>query len=139
MKKRVLFVCTGNTCRSQMAEALTNARRGDSWEAFSAGTHPGSQPNPRALRALAEVGIRTEGSKPSKIDEYTGQPFDLVVTVCDDAEGRCPTWPGQGKRVHVGFPDPYLATGTEEQVMHVYRDVRDGMARRLLALLDAES
>ena len=139
MKKRVLFICTGNTCRSQIAEALVNARRGDTWQAYSAGMHPGRQPSAHALQALAEIGIETEGSKPSAVDEFAGQPFDLVVTLCDDVEGRCPSWPEQAKRLHLGFPDPYLATGTEAQIMHAYRDVRDGMARRLLALLDAES
>lgn len=135
-KKRVLILCTGNSCRSQMAEAMINTRRGDSWEAYSAGTAPADRPNPNALRALAEIDIHTAGSTPQHLNEYVGQPFDVVITVCDDANETCPFWPGQGQRVHIGFPDPVHATGTDEQIMAVYRSVRDDIETRILAYLD---
>lgn len=139
LKKRVLILCTGNSCRSQMAEAIINAHRGQLWEAVSAGTEPAERPNPRALRALAEIGILTEGSPPTHINAYLSQQFDLVITVCDDAATNCPSWPGQGKRVHLPFPDPALASGTEDEIMHVFRDVRDDIADRVLELIDSES
>lgn len=136
MKRRILILCTGNSCRSQMAEAIINARRGDTWEAFSAGTQPADQVHPKALQALWEIGIVTEGSRPKRIDAFRGERFDLVVTVCDDAAENCPVWLGQGKRVHLGFPDPAQAVGTEEEVMEVFRDVRDGISQHVLDLID---
>ena len=124
MKRKVLFLCTGNSCRSQMAEAIVNARLGDAWEAYSAGTRPAGYVHPLALRALAEIGIGHEG-RSKHADEYRGVPFELVVTVCDDAAENCPVWLGQGKRVHLGFPDPAKATGGEAEVMTVFCAVRD--------------
>ena len=115
-KRKVLFLCTGNSCRSQMAEAIVNAQLGDRWEAVSAGTQPAGYVHPKALAALAEIGIQHAGR--SKLaDEYRGVDFDLVVTVCDAAAEDCPLWLGQGRRVHHSFPDPAKATGTEDQVM----------------------
>src|SRR5690242_1157892 len=99
-KYKVLVLCTGNSARSQIAEAIINNRRGNVWEAMSAGTQPAAQVNPYALRALAEIGIRTEGSTPKHINRFMGQQFDVVITVCDDAAKNCPAWPGQGKRIH---------------------------------------
>lgn len=130
------MVCTGNSCRSQMAEALINARRGDRWQAFSAGSHPEKAVNPHALAALAEKGIRHEHARPQHISEYAGQDFDLVLTVCDQAAEVCPVWPGQGRREHIGFPDPAKATGTREAVAAVYRQVCADIERRVLPLLD---
>lgn len=134
--KHVLILCTGNSARSQMAEAIINAQRGDTWRAVSAGTEPAARVNPYALRALAEIGIETEGSRPKMITEFEGQAFDLVVTVCDSAAENCPVWPGQGKRVHVSFPDPAAATGTDEDILAVFRQVRDDIQARVLATLD---
>jgi len=134
MKRKVLFLCTGNSCRSQMAEAIVNARLGDVWEAYSAGTQPAGYVHPLALRALTEIGI-THSGRSKHADEYRGVPFDLVVTVCDDAAENCPVWLGQGKRVHLGFPDPAKATGTEDEVMAVFRQVRDDIAQQVPALL----
>ena len=134
MKRKVLFLCTGNSCRSQMAEAIVSARLGKTWEAYSAGTQPAGHEHPLALAALAEIGIRHEG-RSKHTDEFRGMPFDLVVTVCDDAAAVCPVWLGRGKRVHPGFPDPAGATGSEEAVMAVFRAVRDDIARRVLELL----
>jgi len=134
LSRKVLFLCTGNSARSQMAEAIVNARMSDTWEAFSAGTFPAGYVHPNALRALAEIGIAHHGRSKSA-EEFRDAPFDLVVTVCDDAAENCPVWLGQGKRVHLGFPDPAKATGTDEQVMAAFRAVRDDIARKVPALL----
>jgi arsenate reductase len=134
VKRKVLFLCTGNSCRSQIAEAVVNARLSDQWEAVSAGTKPAGHVHPNALRALAEIGIEHRGrSKPAA--EFRNVPFDLVVTVCDSAAEECPVWLGTGQRVHLGFPDPAQATGTEAEVMTVFRAVRDDIARRIPQLL----
>lgn len=137
MKRKALILCTGNSCRSQMAEAIVNARQGDQWEAVSAGTEPAGEVHPKALVALAEIGIRPSGARPKHVNEFLGQTFDLVITVCDSAVENCPLWPGQGRRVHLGFPDPAKATGTEEEVMAVFRAVRDDIAAKLPALLES--
>lgn len=137
MARRVLILCTGNSARSQMAEALVNARRGDQWQAMSAGTQPAARVHPAALQALAEVGIQTAGTTPKHVSQFIGQPFDVVITVCDDAAENCPVWLGQGRREHIGFPDPAKATGSETDVLAVFRSVRDDIERRVLAYLDA--
>jgi arsenate reductase len=134
--RRVLILCTGNSARSQMSEALINARRGDQWQAVSAGTAPAERVNPFALRALAEIGIETVGSRPKHVDEFVGQPFDMVITVCDDANESCPVWVGQGKRVHESFPDPAKAAGSDDEILAVFREVRDDIERRILGVLD---
>ncbi len=132
--KKVLFLCTGNSCRSQMAEAIVNARMGDAWQAFSAGTKPTGYVHPKAIAALSEVGIRHNGR--SKLaDEYRDVDFDLVVTVCDSAAEECPVWIGRGKRKHRSFPDPAKAEGTEEEVMTIFRTVRDQIAVEIIPLL----
>ena len=97
--KKVLFLCTGNSCRSQMAEAIVNARLGDTWQAVSAGTKPAGYVHPKALAALAEIGIQHEG-RSKRADEFRDADFDLVVTVCDSAEGGCPLSTRNGHRVH---------------------------------------
>lgn len=138
MKRKVLFLCTGNSCRSHLAEAIVNARLGDAWEAVSAGTRPAGYVHPMALAALAEIGIQHSGR--SKLaDEFRGVDFDLVVTVCDSAAEDCPVWLGVGKKFHHSFIDPAKAEGSEEQKMQVFRDVRDQMIVEILALLLAQS
>ena len=133
--KKVLFLCTGNSCRSQMAEAIVNARMGDGWQAFSAGTKPAGYVHPLALAALAELGIDHQGR--SKLaDEYRGVAFDLVVTVCDAAAEDCPVWLGQGRRVHHSFPDPAKAIGTDEEIMQAFRNVRDAIEKEISQLLE---
>jgi arsenate reductase (thioredoxin) len=134
MKQRVLFLCTGNSCRSQLAEATVNARLGDEWQAYSAGTKPAGHVHPNALRVLAEIGIEHPGRSKS-VQEYRGQPFDLVVTVCDAAAEDCPLWLGQGQRVHLGFPDPAKATGTEAEILTAFRRVRDDISEQIPGLL----
>ena len=135
MKLRVLIICTGNSARSQLAEALVNARMSDEWEAFSAGTQPAAQVNPNALAVLAEIGIQTAGSHPKHISMFLGQRFDAIITVCDDAAENCPVWPGQGKRLHVGFPDPAQVLGDQETVLAAFRQTRDAIIERLLPSL----
>jgi arsenate reductase len=136
MKRKVLFLCTGNSCRSQMAEAIVNARMlvpvlsgGETWEAVSAGTKPAGYVHPKALAALAEIGIQHEG-RSKLVDEFRGQDFDLVVTVCDSAAEECPVWLGKGKKVHHSFPDP-----ARSDDMDAFRNVRDAIAREIVQLL----
>ena len=135
-KPKVLFLCTGNSCRSHMAEAIVNARLGDEWQAFSAGTEPAGYVHPKALASLAEIGIQHIGES-KHTDEFRDRDFDLVVTVCDDAAENCPHWLGQGKRVHVGFPDPAKAKGLDDEVMKVFRTVRDEIDNKIIELLNS--
>jgi len=134
MKKKVLFLCTGNSARSQMAEAIVNARLGEEWEAVSAGTQPSGYVHPKALAVLRELGIEHQGHSKTP-DAFRATAFDLVVTVCDDAAENCPVWLGKGKRVHLGFPDPAKAAGSDEEVTAVFRQVRDAIAQQVPALL----
>jgi arsenate reductase len=134
MKKKVLFLCTGNSCRSQMAEAIVNARMGEAWEAVSAGTKPAGYVHPTAIQVLEEIGIHHQGQS-RLADEYRSLPLDLVVTVCDSAAEECPVWLGPGKRVHHSFEDPAKASGSEEQVLEAFRKVRDQIAEEIPALL----
>ena len=134
MLKKVLILCTGNSCRSQMAEALINQRLSEEWLAFSAGTEPAGYVHPLAILALAEVGIEFDGES-KHIDGLPVKEFDSVITVCEDAAEKCPIWLGQGVRVHIGFPDPAKAEGTEEEVLQVFRDVRDDIEKRVLGYL----
>ena len=134
MLKKVLILCTGNSCRSQMAEALINQRLSEEWLAFSAGTEPAGYVHPLAILALAEVGIKFDGES-KHIDDLPVKEFDSVITVCEDAAEKCPIWLGQGVRVHIGFPDPAKAEGTEEEVLQIFRDVRDDIERRVLGYL----
>ena len=127
--KKVLFLCTGNSCRSQMAEAIVNARLGGEWQAVSAGTKPAGYIHPMALASVSEIVIQHTGtSKPA--DEFQGEDFDLVVTVCDSAAEECPIWLGKGKKVHHSFPDPALTDDLND-----FRAVRDDIERVMLALL----
>ena len=127
--KKVLFLCTGNSCRSQMAEALVNARLGEAWQAVSAGTKPAGYVHPKALAALAEIGIQHTGR--SKLaDEFRSVDFDLVVTVCDSAAEECPVWLGKGKRIHHSFFDPAKTDDMDD-----FRRVRDEIAEVIPQIL----
>ena len=134
-QKRVLFLCTGNSARSQMAEAIVNSSSGQRWEAFSAGTRPVGFVHPAAIRALAEIGIDASQARSKSADEFRNQSFDLVVTVCDQAAEECPVWPGSGKRVHLGFPDPARVQGDEAQIMAAFRSIRDTIQQEIVPLL----
>ncbi|NLE93533.1 MAG: arsenate reductase ArsC [Chloroflexi bacterium] len=137
-KRKILFLCTGNSCRSQMAEAIVNAKYGDTWEAVSAGTQPAGYVHPKAIQVLREIGIEHQGTAKST-DQFRGVDFDLVVTVCDDAAENCPVWLGKGKRVHIGFPDPAKAEGSDAEVLEVFRAIRDDMLIRLETMLRESS
>lgn len=136
--KKALFLCTGNFCRSQMAEAIVNARIGDRWQAVSAGTKLAGYVHPKALTALSEIGIQHAG-RSRLVDEFRETNFDLVVTVCDSAAEECPVWIGKGKRTHHSFPDPAKAEGTDEEIMNVFRAVRDELEKEMIPLLLANS
>ena len=129
-KAKVLILCTGNSCRSQMAEAVVNHRLGDAWEAVSAGTEPGGHVHPLALQVLEEIGIQHTG-RSKDVAEYKGASFDLVITVCDSAAEQCPVWLGSGKRLHIGFPDPAKVTGTQDEILSAFRAVRDDIIKRI--------
>jgi arsenate reductase (thioredoxin) len=119
--KKVLFLCTGNSCRSQMAEAIVNNNLSTTWQAYSAGTKPAGYVHPKAIQALSEIGIAHSGV--SKLaDEYRDINFDLVITVCDSAAEECPMWLGKGKRIHHSFPDPAITDDIAD-----FRKVRDNI------------
>ena len=130
---RVLFLCNGNSCRSQMAEAIVNARH-PGWRAFSAGVEPAGYVHPLAIRALSEIGIQHRGESKS-VEQFRGQDFDRVITVCDEANEQCPVWLGRGKRLHESFRDPAKATGNEAERLAVFRQVRDEIIAKLPSLL----
>jgi len=131
---KVLFLCTENACRSQMAEGLVNHDLAGRVQAFSAGVRP-SRVNPRAIKVMAEIGIDIGHHRSKSVDELAGEHFDLVITVCDQAAQQCPMFPGDAEVMHIGFPDPAKATGTEEEIMTVFRRVRDDLREHLVPLL----
>ena len=124
MKESVIFVCTGNSCRSQMAEGILREIGGNKFQVVSAGLEPSSV-NPNAIKVMQEVGIDISQHTSKNIHQFVDQEFDFIITVCDNANERCPLFPGSGKRIHWSFQDPAAATGTEEEVMTVFRKVRD--------------
>jgi arsenate reductase (thioredoxin) len=132
MRKKVLFLCTANSCRSQMAEGIANHFLGDRLEAFSAGTEA-SFVNPRAIEVLREIGVDISGHRSKNVDEFSGQQFDHTTTLCGNARDRCPLFSGGGERVHIGFTDPAKAIGSEEEIMEAFREVRDEIKEALLA------
>jgi len=138
MKIKVLFLCTGNSCRSQMAEGFLRAYGGQTYDAHSAGTKP-STVNPLAVQVMSEVGIDISGHRSKNVTEYLGQHFPLVITVCDNAKEHCPIFPGPCIREHWPFEDPAEATGTDEERLKVFRNVRDQIAARIQSLATRES
>lgn len=136
--KTVLFLCTGNSCRSQMAEAIVNAHYPE-WQAYSAGTNPAGYIHELAIETLSEIGISHSGES-KHINDLPTKDFDLVVTVCDSAAEECPVWPGTaGRRVHHGFVDPAKAEGPLEERKQVFRQVRDEMLEVVPKLLELTS
>ena len=127
---RVLFLCTHNSARSQMAEGLLRHLGGDRFEAHSAGMEA-AQVRPLAIRAMAELGIDISGQASKMLDRYLGQSVDVVITVCDDANEACPVFLGARERWHWSFPDPSRASGSEEEQLAVYRAVRDAIRARI--------
>lgn len=123
-RKRVLFLCTHNSARSQMAEGLLRHLGGDRFDAYSAGTEA-TRVRPLAIKAMDELGIDISGQESKTLDRYLAEPFGAVITVCDQAAEACPVFLGAEQQLHWSFPDPSKATGTEEQQLAVYRRVRD--------------
>lgn len=135
-KQRILFLCTGNSCRSQMAEGWTRHLKGHVFDACSAGIMPHGL-NPRAVRVMAEAGVDISGQRSRHVDEFTAVPLDVVVTVCSHARETCPIFPGQARLVHRGFDDPPALTRDltdEREVLAVYRRVRDEIRDFVAAL-----
>ena len=125
MKKKILVICTGNSCRSQMAEGFLRSFD-PSLEVFSAGTHPADRVNPNAVKVMKELGIDISHHIPEMVDKYLDEEWDYVITVCGGANESCPAFLGRVKqRLHIGFDDPAEVTGEEEYVMSEYRRVRD--------------
>jgi arsenate reductase (thioredoxin) len=134
MKKKVLLLCTHNSCRSQMAEGIVNHYLGDRFQAFSAGTEA-TRVNPLAIQILAEIGIDISHHRSKTIDEFNEERFDHVITLCGSANELCPLFFGGVKRVHIGFDDPSRTTGTQEEILADFRRVRDEIRERLVAYL----
>ncbi len=135
-KKNVLVLCTGNSCRSQMAAGLINARLGDRFHAVSAGTKPSGYVHPKAIQVMAELGIDIRHGRSKSATEFYGQYFDYVITVCDDAKENCPVWlANAGLKTHIRFIDPADAAGTDTEILAAFRNVRDQIATRVLAFL----
>jgi arsenate reductase (thioredoxin) len=133
-KTRVLFLCTHNSARSQMAEGLLRDLAGDQFEVMSAGTEA-TRVRPLAVRAMEEIGVDISGQESKTLDRYRDQPFDYVITVCDDANEACPFFPGAQSRLHWSFDDPSMAEGSDEERLEVFRRVRDGIKDRVQAEL----
>jgi arsenate reductase (thioredoxin) len=129
-RARVLFLCTHNSARSQMAEGLLRDLAGDRFEAMSAGTET-TRVRPLAVRAMREMGVDISGQESKTLDRYLREPFDYVITVCDDANEACPFFPGAADRLHWSFEDPSKAEGTEEERLAVFRSVRDRIRERI--------
>ena len=135
---KVLFLCTENACRSQMAEGLVNHYLAGEAKAFSAGVAPGKV-NPKAIRVMAELGIDISQHRSKPVSEFEGQEFDLVITVCDKAREQCPFFAGAGRMMHVSFTDPAQATGSETEILAGFRQVRDEIKEKILPLLQETS
>jgi len=131
---KVLFLCSENACRSQMAEGLVNHDLAGEAQAFSSGVRPG-RVNPRAIQVMAELGIDIRPQRSKSVAELAGEPFDLVITLCDEARQECPLFPGESEVRHVGFPDPARAAGSETEIMAVFRQVRDELRAKIMPLL----
>jgi arsenate reductase (thioredoxin) len=129
-KKKILFLCTHNSARSQMAEGLLRHLATDRFEAMSAGTEA-TRVRALAVRAMDEIGIDISGQESKTLDRYLQEPFDYVITVCDDANEACPFFPGAANRLHWSFEDPSKAEGTEEERLKVFRSVRDQIRERI--------
>ena len=133
-KLEVLFICTGNSCRSQMAEGLVTHDLGDCVQAFSAGLMP-SRVHSKAIRVMKEIGIDISHHRSKHFKEFEGQPFDYVITLCDEAREACPVFPGATQQHHISFMDPVIAEGLEDQILAVFRKVRDDIHKTVIPWL----
>jgi arsenate reductase (thioredoxin) len=129
-RRKVLFLCTHNSARSQMAEGLLRHLSGDRFEVMSAGTEA-TRVRPQAIEVMGEIGIDISSQESKTLERYLGEPFDYVVTVCDDANEACPVFPGAKSRLHWSFRDPSQATGTDEERLEAFRTVRDEIQVRI--------
>jgi arsenate reductase (thioredoxin) len=135
---KILILCTGNSCRSQMAEGILRSLD-NSLEVFSAGTRPEKNVNPYAVRVMSECGLDISHHKPSLVDNFVQRDFDYVITVCDHAREICPVFTGKvGKKLHIGFDDPADYRGTEEEILDHYRKIRDQIREKFTALYKDE-
>ena len=134
MKQRVLILCTGNSARSQMAEGLLRDMAGNRFEVESAGVAP-TFVRPEAIEAMREIGIDISQHRSKSVDEFAGQPFDHVITVCDNANQQCPMFPGKAERIHWSIPDPAEVAGEENTRMTAFRSARDELRERLTTFL----
>jgi len=139
MKPRILFLCTGNSCRSHMAEGWLRKLGGDRYESLSAGAKPSGYVHPLAIKAMVEVGVDVSQHRSKSIDEFNDQTLDVLVTVCDNARESCPTFTGAKRMLHWSFDDPALATGTDAEKMSVFRRVRDEIRQRITNYLQEET
>lgn len=137
MKRKVLFLCTGNSARSQMAEGLVNHDFAGAIEAFSAGTDPQGL-NTYAVQVMSELGIDISDNTSEHISKYEGQTFDYVITLCDDANENCPVFFGGVKRLHMGFSDPAKATGSDAEILRLFSLVRDEIRSRMREFFSRE-
>jgi arsenate reductase len=135
---KILILCTGNSARSQMGEGLLRSLSKGAIEAHSAGTHP-SRLNPLAIEAMREVGIDISGHRSKSVEEFAGQRFDVVITVCDRARESCPIFPGAPERLHWSYPDPAAADGSHEEKLRAFRDVRDDLRLKLQSFLESHT
>jgi len=129
-KKRVLFLCTGNSARSQMAEGFLRHMAGDRFEVFSAGVKP-TQVNPLAIKVMAEAGVDISKHRSKSAMEFIGQQFDYIITVCDNAKQTCPVFPGKHEKIHWDLEDPAEAQGSEEERIVVFRKIRDEIRKKI--------
>ena len=128
MRPTVLILCTGNSCRSHMAEGILRQAAGDFLNVRSAGSNPAGYVHPKAIQVMTEIGIDLSKHTSKSMDEFLGQKVDTVITVCGNADQACPMFPGQVHRYHWGFDDPARASGTEEEILQQFRQVRDQIA-----------
>lgn len=135
MKKKVLFLCTGNSCRSQMAEGLLRQFHGDEYEVFSAGVNP-TEINKNAIEVMKEIGIDISKQTSKHVNEFINQTFDIIITVCDNAKESCPIFPGKAERLHWGFFDPAEVLGSQENIIKAFQEVRDEIKNKIQNYFD---
>jgi len=130
MKKKVLFLCTGNSCRSQMAEGLLRKLNNEEYEVFSAGVNP-TEVNPKAIEVMKEIGIDISEQKSKHVNEFINQTFDIIITVCENAKESCPIFSGKAERLHWSFFDPAEALGYQEDILKAFKEVRDQISEKI--------
>ena len=136
-KRKVLFLCTGNSARSQMAEGLLRWHGGRYFDAFSAGLEPKGI-NPYTIRVMQEIGYEMESHRSKNLSEYLGEHFSYLITVCNHADEKCPVFPGMGQRLHWGFEDPATFAGTDEEILAKFREIRNQIDNTILAWMSSQ-